>query len=34
MPDKSAGRIEGVNFGPKQLEKMGKLENGWIVPDK
>ncbi|KAE8158970.1 hypothetical protein BDV40DRAFT_303730 [Aspergillus tamarii] len=34
MPDKSARRIEGVNFGPKQLEKMGKLENGWIVPDK
>ncbi|KAB8255021.1 hypothetical protein BDV32DRAFT_154684 [Aspergillus pseudonomiae] len=33
MPDKSAG-IETVKFGPKRLEKLGKLEGGWIVPDK
>ncbi|PIG81865.1 hypothetical protein AARAC_003725 [Aspergillus arachidicola] len=34
MPDKSSGRLEGVKFGPKRLEKLGKLVDGWIVPDK
>ncbi|OGM50761.1 hypothetical protein ABOM_000724 [Aspergillus bombycis] len=34
ISDKSSARIEAVKFGPKQLEKLGKLVDGWIVPDK
>lgn len=34
MPDKSSPRLEAVKFGPKRLEKLGKLVDGWIVPDK
>ncbi|KAI9923727.1 hypothetical protein AWENTII_011895 [Aspergillus wentii] len=32
MPDR-APRIDDVKFGPKRMEKLGKVVDGWIVKD-